>query len=70
MLDIILSDMKAAGYEKAMLWVFEKNERARGFYQAKGFHPTDITVTSLGTTEICYEINFRQTDRISDKPKK
>ena len=70
MLDIVLSDMKAAGYEKAMLWVFEKNERARGFYQAKGFHPTDITVPSLGTTEICYEINFRQTDRISDKPKK
>ena len=37
MMEHVLSEMKAAGFEKAMLWVFEENIRARKFYEKHGF---------------------------------
>lgn len=55
MMDRILSDISQAGFEKVMLWVFTENFRARAFYEAKGFRPTDKTKPAFGTTEICYE---------------
>lgn len=55
MMDRILSDIFQAGFKKVMLWVFTENSRARAFYEAKGFHPTDKIKPVLGTTEICYE---------------
>lgn len=55
MMDTVLSDISQAGFEKVMLWVFTENSRARAFYEAKGFHPTDKTKPAFGTTEICYE---------------
>ena len=55
MMDRILSDISQAGFKKGMLWVFTENFRARAFYEAKGFHPTDKIKPVLGTTEICYE---------------
>ena len=55
MMDRLLSDIAAAGYTEAVLWVFEANARARAFYEAKGFHATDRKKPGLGTVEICYE---------------
>ena len=56
MMDRLLSDMSDAGYSKVMLWVVEDNERARKFYEAKGFHATDKVKPVLGSSEICYEL--------------
>ena len=58
MMDRLLEDIAAAGYSKAVLWVFEENRRARGFYEAKGFSVTGKTKPTLGTMEICYQKNF------------
>lgn len=54
MMERVLQDMTAAGYEKAMLWVFEDNTRARRFYEKHGFTASDKAKTSFGTTEVCY----------------
>lgn len=58
MMDRLLADISQAGYTKVMLWVFAENARARAFYEAKGFRPTNKIKSSLGTTEICYERNL------------
>ena len=55
MMDTILRDIKAAGYSKLMLWVFEENTRARRFYEAHGFTSSGKTKQSFEQTEICYE---------------
>ena len=55
MMDRLLDDIAAAGYSKAVLWVFEENRRARGFYEAMGFAATEKIKPALGTTEICYQ---------------
>lgn len=55
MMDRLLLDISQAGFHNVMLWVFTENIRARAFYEAKGFHPTNKTKPSFGTTEICYE---------------
>ena len=34
-----LEEMRAAGYEEAVLWVLEDNPRARRFYAREGFEP-------------------------------
>lgn len=58
MMDTVLYDISAAGYTKVMLWVFEKNTRARCFYEAKGFITKGKKKTGMGATEICYEKNL------------
>ena len=58
MMDRMLSDIASAGYSKIMLWVFEENERARKFYEAKGFHATDKIQPAFESLEICYEFIF------------
>ena len=55
MMDEVLNDMKEAGYKKAMLWVFAENERARKFYEAKGFKTEGKTKPNVTPIEICYE---------------
>ncbi len=51
----ILSEMKDAGYSGVMLWVFEKNVRARGFYEKHGFRLTERTQNSFGAVEVMYK---------------
>lgn len=58
MMDVLLADISNAGYPSAILWVFIENERARKFYEAKGFVATDKVKLALGTTEICYIKDF------------
>jgi ribosomal protein S18 acetylase RimI-like enzyme len=54
MMDRLLEDITAAGYAYVMLWVFVENERARKFYEAKGFIPTEKTQPAFDSIEICY----------------
>ena len=42
-------------YPVDFLWVIEKNTDAIGFYEAHGFHLTDIMKTEAGTTEVKME---------------
>ena len=55
MMEAVLREAAAAAYEKIMLWVFEKNARARRFYEANGFSPNGRTQFGLGAVEVCYE---------------
>lgn len=54
LMDQVLSDIADAHYTKVMLWVFTENERARRFYEVKGFTTTNKIQPAMGTTEICY----------------
>lgn len=58
MMERVLSDVKDSGYSKIMLWVFEENSRAIGFYKKYGFVPNGRKQASFGTTEIMFEKNI------------
>ena len=58
MMSRVMSDMRAAGYEKIMLWVFTNNIRARKFYESFGFFTHRKVRPCLETEEICYERNL------------
>ena len=62
MMDRVLSDIAAAGYAEAALWVFEKNTRARAFYEARGFRASGLTKEGLGAVEMCYVRGLCQSD--------
>ncbi len=55
MINRIMDDMKAAGYDKVMLWVFTNNVRARKFYESCGFVTYGKVKPCFETEEICYE---------------
>lgn len=55
MMETVLGDMKAAGFTRATLWVFQENRRARQFYEAHGFSPNGMSKGGFDATEICYE---------------
>ena len=55
LMDTVLQDMKDTGYQKVMLWVFEKNSRARQFYEAWGFTTRGKVKPDFEPTELCYE---------------
>lgn len=50
----VRGQMKAAGYRKMMLWVFEENIRARKFYQHFGLNSADRKKTFGSAEEILY----------------
>ena len=54
MMDRVLTDIKAAGYDEVILWVFNEITRARKFYEARGFRIYGYEKPILGKTEICY----------------
>ena len=51
----ILSDIRGAGYDKAMLWVFEENTAAIRFYKKHGFADSGRRQKALGAVEAMYE---------------
>ncbi|WP_458862692.1 GNAT family N-acetyltransferase [Acidaminobacterium chupaoyuni] len=55
MMEKLLEDIARAGYSKVILWVFAENERARKFYEARGFAANGKEKTGLGAQELCYE---------------
>ena len=54
MMNQVLMDIKQAGFSEVVLWVFRDNQRARAFYEAKGFRLTDISKPAFDTEEILY----------------
>lgn len=46
--------IRCTNVERATLWVFDKNERAKKFYEAKGFVKSERTKVSLGVVEVMY----------------
>ena len=58
MMDKVLEDMAKVGYSKVMLWVFEENQRARKFYEAKGFVKSEKSKTIKGVTEVMYVLEL------------
>ena len=58
MMDKVLEDMAKAGYSKVMLWVFEENQKARKFYEAKGFVKGEKSKTIKGVTEVMYVLEL------------
>ena len=58
MISKVMDDMKSAGYDKVMLWVFTNNVRARKFYESCGFVTYGKVRPCFGTEEICYERKF------------
>lgn len=58
MMNHIFSDVKNAGFDKIMLWVFEKNERARKFYEKCGFKLTESKKIFCDAVEVMYIKEF------------
>ncbi len=54
MMNHIFNEIKNSGYNSVVLWVFEKNTRARSFYEKHGFVLTDNTQTTYGAVEVMY----------------
>ena len=51
----VLSEMRAAQFQKAVLWVFAENHRARMFYESLGFAPDSAVRNALGAPELRYQ---------------
>lgn len=54
----VLTDIQQAGYRGVVLWVFEKNSRARQFYEKHGFSSTEQTRANFNATERLYRKIF------------
>ena len=58
MMERILEDVQKAGYPQIMLWVFDTNARAIGFYKAHGFVATGRKQPAFGAVEERYIKNL------------
>jgi ribosomal protein S18 acetylase RimI-like enzyme len=54
MIEHVLGEIKKAGFQKVMLWVFEENIRARRFYEKHGFVLTEKSKTFCDAVEVMY----------------
>ena len=54
MIERVLADVRAAGYEKLLLWVFDNNLRAIRFYESQGFTSTGRKQPAFGAVEEMY----------------
>ncbi|MBQ7873696.1 MAG: GNAT family N-acetyltransferase [Oscillospiraceae bacterium] len=54
MIEHIFGEIKKAGFEKVMLWVFADNLPARKFYEKAGFVPNGKTKLFRGAVEMMY----------------
>ncbi|MBE6801715.1 MAG: GNAT family N-acetyltransferase [Ruminococcaceae bacterium] len=54
MMNHIIDEIKNSGYNSVLLWVFEKNTRARSFYEKHGFELTDNKQISYDAVEVMY----------------
>lgn len=58
MMEQFIREASAAGYEQLLLWVLEKNDRARRFYENAGFIPDGARKLEEGTPE--YILRYRK----------
>lgn len=54
MMNHIIDEIKNSDHNSVLLWVFEKNTRARTFYEKHGFKLTDNTQISYDAVEVMY----------------
>lgn len=54
-MEYIINEVKIAGYNKMYLWVFEKNIRARRFYEKHGFYAMEKKKMFNNVVEIMYQ---------------
>ena len=54
MMHHILEQIQQEDYSEVILWVYEKNLRARKFYEKHGFHLSEIEKDSNGIIELMY----------------
>lgn len=54
----VLDDIRNAGFNKVMLWVFKENTRAISFYEKHGFTANGKSQEALGATEVMYEMSW------------
>ena len=54
MMNHIIDEIKNSEYKSVLLWVFEKNTRARRFYEKHGFELTDNKQISYDAVEVMY----------------
>jgi GNAT superfamily N-acetyltransferase len=59
LLDLACERLRAAGYADAMLWVFEANGHARGFFERRGWLADGARDERLGTSVLRYRQNSR-----------
>lgn len=55
MMQYVLGELRKARYKSVILWVFEKNTRARHFYEKIGFELTEQKTICNGVTEVMYQ---------------
>ena len=58
MMERVIADVKAAGYKKMMIWMFEENTRALRLYEKFGFRRNGIKKDPLGAVEMMLEQEF------------
>ena len=54
MINHILKEIQDSKYDSVILWVFEKNTRARRFYEKHGFELTNNTQLAYDAVEVMY----------------
>ncbi|MGH3186248.1 MAG: GNAT family N-acetyltransferase [Streptosporangiaceae bacterium] len=59
LMDHVLAKVSRAGFPNVMLWVLERNARARGFYERAGFRPDGASHVLAGLGGIV-EIRYRR----------
>lgn len=64
----LLEDMRAEGYQQAVLWVFEENRRARAFYERQGFAPSEETQQAHGAVERMYQKALQAPCAVTEAP--
>lgn len=57
------SEMIDAGFDLAILWVLDGNERAQRFYRKHGWYPDGVTredvLFDVAVREVCFRTSFR-----------
>lgn len=59
MMKHIFEEIKNSGYDKVLLWVFEKNNRARKFYEKHGFELTYNRQIAFDAVEVMYRKDLK-----------
>jgi GNAT superfamily N-acetyltransferase len=61
LLETAITAIRAAGFPRARLWVLEDNERARRFYEMRGWHlqPDEVLIHRSGVRELQYVLTLR-----------